>query len=90
LCTNYYSTLLGPWADTSAEWKPYKDPSGKTIPELKYSLVDDGSFFLRYDDFLAEFDVVESCDYPVAAGKYLLKMTFASQQNIMQKRVTRC
>ena len=39
------------------------------IPELNYSFADDGSFFMPFDDFLNEFDEVESCEYPLAVGK---------------------
>jgi len=45
------------------------------IPELNYSLTDDGSFFMLFDDFLNEYDYVEHCEYPLAVGKcYLIRL----------------
>ena len=63
--------MLGAWSDTSDDWAPYRQ--GDAIPELNYSLADDGSFFMAYEDFLNEYDKVESCEYPVAVGKRHVK-----------------
>ncbi|CAG8534286.1 8286_t:CDS:2 [Paraglomus brasilianum] len=71
----------GKWSDKSSEWAPYKQKD--TIPELNYSLVDDGSFFMLFDDFLCEFDEVESCEYPVAVATSLNKPASISTDSLV-------
>ena len=67
------------WSDTSNYWASYtKDNKIKmriADSDYYYSLIDDGSFFMLFDDFLNKYDTVESCEYPLASGKCYLKTT---------------
>ena len=66
-CVRGYFHFVDRWSDTSDDWKPYVKNNTVQIPigsEIyNYSLIDDGSFFMRFDDFLNEYDEVYSCNY---------------------------
>ncbi|XP_034044325.1 calpain-9 [Thalassophryne amazonica] len=49
----------GPWSDNSSEWN-YVDRSDKT--RLQQNAIDDGEFWMEFEDFKKNYDKVEICN----------------------------
>ncbi|CAG8689416.1 24378_t:CDS:2 [Dentiscutata erythropus] len=62
-----HGTWKGSWSDEryNKEWSPWviQKDNKHYIEELNYFLSDHESFFMEYDDFLNQFDIIERCYY---------------------------
>uniref|UniRef100_A0A8C8S1G6 Calpain-9 n=1 Tax=Pelusios castaneus TaxID=367368 RepID=A0A8C8S1G6_9SAUR len=49
----------GPWSDNSAEWRSVSPEEQKRLCQ---TVLDDGEFWMKFEDFKAHFDKVEICN----------------------------